>query len=66
MVFRVFKIGISAKCCGSCGSSGGSGGSGGGSSSCCNSNKLLYLHDRIIVQYCKSMPITIKILNEQH
>ena len=70
MVFRVFKIGISAKCCGSCGSSGssgGSGGSGGGSSSsCCNSNKWLYLHDRIIVQYCKSMPITIKILNEQH
>ena len=65
MVFRVFKIGISAKCCVSCGSSGisgGSGGSGGGSSSCCcNSNKLLYLHDRIIVQYCKSMPMTIKI-----
>ena len=26
MVFRVFKIGISAKFCGSCGSSGGSGG----------------------------------------
>ena len=26
-----------------------------------NSNKLLYLHDSIIVLYCKSMPITIKI-----
>ena len=33
----------------------GSGGGGGGGI------KLLYLHDRIIVQYCKSMPITIKI-----
>ena len=26
-----------------------------------NSNKLLYLHDRIIVQYYKSMRMTIKI-----
>ena len=26
-----------------------------------NSNKLLYLHDRIILQYCKSMYMTIKI-----
>ena len=35
MVFRVFKIGISAKFCGSCacGSSGGSGGGGSSSSS---------------------------------
>ena len=31
-------------------------GSGSGSS-----NKLLYLHDRIILQYCKSMHMTIKI-----
>ena len=33
MVFRVFKIGISVKFCGSCGSSGGSGGGGSSSSS---------------------------------
>ena len=26
-----------------------------------NSNKLLYLHDGIILQYCKSMHMTIKI-----
>ena len=25
------------------------------------SNKFLYLHDRIILQYCKSMYMTIKI-----
>ena len=35
-------------------------GSGSGSSSN-NSNKLLYLHDSIILQYCKSMHMTIKI-----
>ena len=33
MVFTVFKIGISAKFCGSCGSSGGSGGGSSSSSS---------------------------------
>ena len=31
-----------------------------------NCNKLLYLHGRIILQYCKSMHMTIKIQNKQH
>ena len=31
-----------------------------------NSNKLLYLHDRITLQYCKSMYMTIKIKTKQH
>ena len=29
-----------------------------------NSNKLLYLHGRITLQYCKSMYMTIKIKNK--
>ena len=39
----------------------GSGGSGSGSGSNSNGKKLLYFHDRIIIQYCKSMHMTIKI-----
>ena len=37
-----------------------------GSTSNSNSNKLLYFHGRVILQYCKSMHMTSKIQNKQH